>query len=198
MPAGALQLNPYPLSRFRMRLRLRFGIMGFLLPLTATPVVLAQTPDSAAQFTQRFYDYYLPMANAPHSGGYHDIPAHRRELIGPRLLAALDADEQLSRENPGDIVGPDFDYYVNSQDPCDRYVAGASSRQGENYLVPVYAVCDGKRALRPALTAIVQRVAGRWVFADFLYPDGRTLAQLLRPELDSVRTRGTSARKRPN
>ena len=47
-----------------------------------------------------------------------------------------------------------------SQDIADRYVLGAATRKAGGFLVPLYAVWDGRKNARPDVIAEVRFVKG--------------------------------------
>src|SRR5262245_51340002 len=75
---------------------------------------------SAREFVQAFYDWYVPLANAPASvDGYDSILTRRASSFSPSLLAELRNDIEAQKRAIGEIVGVtgDYDPFLNSQDP---------------------------------------------------------------------------------
>jgi hypothetical protein len=64
----------------------------------------------------------------------------------------------------------DFDPFLNTQDPCERYEVGAATQYQQTYRVPVFSICSGKKGEQPDVTAEVAARGGRWVFINFAYP----------------------------
>lgn len=134
----------------------------------------------AAQFVQKFYDWYVPIAFKTTKEPSSNVAiAQRGSLFDPPLLKALKADAEASRKSEGDIVGLDFDPFLYAQDPDHKYVAGEVSESGGLYLVSVYSVRKGKRAAKPDLVAEVRPAKDSFVFSNFLYgTDGDLIAIL--------------------
>ena len=72
---------------------------------------------------------------------------------------------------PGEIVGLDFDPFLNSQDPCERYEVGLITQKGETYLVNVYAICSGKKSSVADVVPEVLHKGSQWEFINFRYPN---------------------------
>lgn len=132
------------------------------------------TPDISKypeRFVQQFYDWYVPIALADSDG-----PAFVRALKQKgsnftfELFRALkdDADAQAHAE---DIVGLDFDPFLDSQDPCERYEVGDVVHLGNLYKVQVFSVCSGIKGKKPDVIAEVVSKNGSWVFTNFRYPN---------------------------
>jgi len=138
--------------------------------LKAQPPAL-DSAKSPKRFVQQFYDWYVPIALADSEG-----PASGRALkqkgsdFIPELFRALkdDADAQAHAE---DIVGLDFDPFLDSQDPCERYEVGDVVHLGNLYKVQVFSVCSGIKSKKPDVIAELVSKNGLWVFTNFLYPE---------------------------
>jgi hypothetical protein len=90
-------------------------------------------------------------------------------------------------KNSDEIVGLDFDPFLNTQDPCNRYEVGKAIAKGNSYWVEVYGICSGKRSAKPDVWPEVVRVNGHWRFANFHYehqageyPDSADLLGILK------------------
>lgn len=93
-------------------------------------------------------------------------------MFAPPLLAALKDDLDAQRRAPGEIVsvGGDYDPYLNSQDPCERYEAREAVPYRAGYAVSVYGICAGRAATLDVI-ADVERDSTTWVFTNFRIPD---------------------------
>jgi hypothetical protein len=126
---------------------------------------------SARAFVQDFYAYYVPLLSAEREGPPWDTVVREREAaFAPELLSALVQDHAASAASSDEVVGLDFDPFVASQDPCERYEAGPASVVGDTARVEVFGVCDGTRDSAPAAVAEMVRVNGAWRFTNFGYP----------------------------
>ena len=138
--------------------------MRWLLALLAL-----QAAEPPQQFVQRFYDWYVQ-----HGTVMDSAVAHQPSVLSPTLLAALRADEEAQAKNTEEVTGLDFDPFVNSQDPCERYVAGTPVPSGQHFRVDVFGVCDGKKSKTPDLVAEIEPKGDAWVFVNFYYPESKT------------------------
>ncbi len=126
---------------------------------------------SLRAFVQDFYNWYVPKAL-----GDNPFPAsefvlkYRKSALSPELFRALKEDSEAQAKS-SDIVGLDWDPFLDSQDPCERYVAGGSTQKGNEYSVKVYAACSGKEGDQPVVIAELVQDGGQWRFINFLYPD---------------------------
>ena len=135
----------------------------------------------AATFTQKFYDWYVPIALKPLKEPSSNVAiAKRGSLFDPPLLKALKEDAEAARKSPGDIVGLDFDPFLNAQDPSHKYVVGGVSEEGGLYLVDVYGVSKGKRDAKPSAVAELKPAKDSFVFSNFRYGADGDLVGILK------------------
>ena len=163
-------------------------------PVTAsTTLTFADTTlQSAAKFTQDFYDWYRQR------NGRMDLAVKERaELFEPTLLAALKADFDAQAKDSGEIVGLDWDPFIGSQDSCDPYAAIGASRSGDTVSVLVKGMCkDAEQHSGPDLIAQVRRTATGWVFVDFRHADNKGSLRQDLAELKQERDSSSGHRKR--
>jgi hypothetical protein len=137
----------------------------------------AEVSESAREFVQQFYSWYLPQAGAGERWDF--VLKDRSSVFTPELARALREDSVAQAKVQGEIVGLDFDPFLASQDPCERYEAGSAVAKRASYWVSVYGVCSGKRHDKADVVAEVIRKDDRWVFVNFHYSkDGNLLAVL--------------------
>jgi len=145
---------------------------------------------SAAQYTQRFYVWY---------GQHHDrmdiAISQGAAFFSPELIGALRADQEASARSPDEVVGLDWDPFTASQDQCDPYKIGQTTRRGDTVLVAVKGMCaDAAPGPDADVVAELRRSGASWVFVNFRYPDrsGNLLADLdtLRAERDRSSAQG--------
>jgi len=154
-----------------------------LLVLQASPAHADDSSLAASgrDFVQKFYDAYVPQALAE-----QNVPAsqfaieHMSASFDADLLAALKDDAAAEAKSSDEIVGLDFDPFLNSQDPADSYEVGSATQQGSTYLVDVYPVMAGKRSPEPAVIAELVYENGHWLFANFRYPGNDDLLTVLK------------------
>jgi hypothetical protein len=145
------------------------------LPAAAAAIpVPADTAAAVSAFVQGFYDWYVFTSPSTGEPDWRSIPkaiTEREAAFDSSLADALEEDTRAQREDTtGNIVGIEFDPFLNAQDICGRYVAGPVRRGETGFLVYVVAACDGRSDSLPSLVAEVMARGGAWVFTNFLYP----------------------------
>lgn len=151
-------------------------ISCLLLGATVVSRAIAQQPlDSVRAFVQSFYDWYVPIARTdnPWPSDYA-VLTQRPWVLSTELLGALRADSAAQARVQGVTVGLDWDPFLKSQDPCERYEVGSATVRGRRYLVEIYAVCSGKKDDAPHLVAELVRRRTSWVFSNFRDPKDNT------------------------
>jgi hypothetical protein len=140
----------------------------------------------AARFAQEFYAWYMPVVvDGQVIPAWKAALEKRSEAFSPELAAALKSDVDAQEKVTGEIVGLDFDPFLFSQDPCERYDVGKIIAHGSRYRVAVHRVCDGSKSEDPDVIAEVARQDGEWVFVNFHYPQGKDLVTTLKLLKDS-------------
>ena len=168
--------------RFRMAAtRALLVLLVIWLPLGHIAQAQQKGTESARVFVQSFYNWYLRFTdNYLNSTGkdkrmnYTPLEVVVKEKGGSfdaNLLAALRRDIDAQNAEPGYIVGLDFDPFLNTQDPDDRYDVRKVTRKGEKYLVEVFGTRGGNRESEPSVVVELIRKNSRWVFSDFRYPN---------------------------
>jgi hypothetical protein len=127
--------------------------------------------ESARKFVQEFYDWYTPgVVKASERGRQFDWRS-RASDFDPALFRALKEDDDAQAKTKGEIVGLDFDPFLNSQDPCAPYKARKVIQKRDHYWVEVDLECEHIKAERPIVTVEVMSKDGHWVFVNFHYSD---------------------------
>lgn len=134
----------------------------------------------AMRYVEGFLRRYLGQfeAAAERPGDWNPLTALRADL-SPTLLAALQADRAASAANDEEIVGLDFDPFINAQDVCDPYEARAATVRDTTVDVAVYNTCDWGHPLVPDVIYQLQRRGERWVIVDLRYAAGQSLLEVL-------------------
>jgi hypothetical protein len=122
---------------------------------------------SCRKFAQEFYTWYR---RATEHNGYEAVLTSKSSLLDRPLLRALRADLAAQKRTPGEIVGLDFDPFLNSQDIADAYTAQGVSQRGDRYFVNVFARTGRQNSTRPAVIPELELQHGKWVFVNFHYP----------------------------
>ena len=137
--------------------------------------------ESLRHFVKGFYNWYVPKAVGDSSSPpWKCALGSRNTEFDPRLAQALKEDVAAQAKADGDLVGLDFDPFLNSQDPADHYVVGKIGKKGETYWADVYGRQSGRTGKKPVVVAALIRHGGYWQFKNFYYPDhgGNLLAVL--------------------
>jgi len=126
---------------------------------------------SAAAFVQAFYQWYGKLGDL-YQQAVHDSPA----FFAPALLAGLHADSAAKQQHPDEVVGLDWDPFLETQDPCDPYQVMGTTRRGDTVLVAVGGMCSGRepRAAPDVIAEVMARSEGGgtgWIFVDFRHTD---------------------------
>lgn len=145
-------------------------------------------PDTGAAdaFVRAFYQGYVPRGLASGLAATDSLLLERPTLFVPALLAALRQDAAARAAAVGESDGLDFDPFLNSQDPCERYTVGpatpSSTVEPNAVRVTVRAECDQASGPPPAFTVEVVPQAGTWQIVNFYYesPAGDLLTLLRR------------------
>ncbi len=166
--------------------------------LLATPPLLAHAQktkigsqdvaESPSDFVKQFYAWYVPRLLTDNSIPAYELALkHKKDIFTPILFNALRDDFAASAKVSDEIVGLDFDPFLNTQDPCKRYEVGNTIQKGDSYWIEVYGICSGKRSKKPDVWPEVVRTNGRWQFANFhyeheakAYPDSDDLMGILK------------------
>jgi hypothetical protein len=166
-----------------MKLR-RVVFVCFVLMVSAWPrPSSAASPEADAKaFVQKFYDTYMPVVQAEQAAPASNFVIEKMSAdLDPVLLAELKEDAAAAAAAPeGELVGLDFDPFLDSQDPADRYEVKSVSRKGTKYLADVYCVTQGKRSDKPCVVPELVQANGKWRFVNFDYPEGGDLLTVLK------------------
>ena len=137
--------------------------------------------DSPRKFVQDFYEWYVPLTHHTHSGDTSDIALKKKSsAFSAELLKALKEDSLAASKSPGEIVGIDWDPFLNSQEQIERCVIGNITSKNGSFRVDIYDILEGKKDKKPNIIAEVKQENGHWVFVNFWNPDGGNLLSELR------------------
>jgi hypothetical protein len=160
---------------------------GLFIALAVSSPLQAQVKNprdiqkSCRDFVQGFYDWYVPKVLKEGSVRASDLALkYKGNSFDSHLSRQLREDSEAQTKVTGEIVGLDFDPFLNSQDPDERYVAGKVTLNGGRYWVEVYAVRPGMKSEKPVVMPELARKDGRWLFVNFHYPNSE------RPETENL------------
>jgi hypothetical protein len=158
----------------------RIMVLCLLTTIPFAPVVRAQKEQQSEaerkqacqKFVQEFYDWYLSKTLDKLGTPTPELVIkYKSEALAPGLLRALKTDFDAQAKVAGEIVGIDFDPFLNVQDPCSKYLSGEVVQRGKRYWVRVYGICEGKKHGKPDLQAELKFSSGHWEFVNFHYRD---------------------------
>jgi Protein of unknown function (DUF3828) len=140
----------------------------------------AQTPTTASKhqdcgpFVQQFYNWYVAKLNAlmKRNGPESALEVtlrEKRSSFSPELVKGLKGDLAVSKKSPGEIVGLDFDPFLNAQDIAERYLVGKITPKGDHYWVEVFGVWGGQKNSNPDVVPELAFEHGQWIFTNFHY-----------------------------
>jgi len=163
-----------------MRLSLVVALAAvFMVPVAmwGQPSTPSPNDQSCRTFVQGFYDWYLPRASQ--SGDFYPtVLRTKAQWFSSALLQALKQDYAASKANPNEVVGLDFDPFLNSQDPSTKFSVTKVKVQGTKCSTEVHGVTDGvnNEEVHPELNF----VNGAWQFVNFRYEQNSDLLSMLR------------------
>jgi hypothetical protein len=184
--ANRLNYNAENMKKCFLLLNIIF--LGVIVFSNANAQSSSDTRESARIFVQKFYDWYFPLFAAPpekkdtipsstvainQRGDYFDIPL-RKALI----------DDANAQSKAKELVGLDFDPFLNAQDVALGYQTGSVKQVGSNFFVDIHNIENGKSkkailASELIVIAEVVKLDGHWKFRDFIYPDKNNRLRLL-------------------
>ena len=157
-------------------------IIPAALLLLAVPGV-ARSPkaqETPVKFVQDFYTWYASITSKGHKEPAFTIALKvKGSLFSAELAKALSEDASAQEKANGEIVGIDWDPFVNSQDSDSRYVVGKIRQSGDRFFADIHGVRAGKKRSEPDVTAELMKVKGRWVFVNFHSHDAGDLLSVL-------------------
>jgi hypothetical protein len=125
------------------------------------------------EFVQGFYDWYFDRLNSQNKGqskatAVDDVVRLKPELLTARLRQMLKEDRDAASKSAGEIVGLDFDPYINAQDWEGKYSVEGATVNGGNCRASVWGTDAGKK--REMVDPELELTVGKWVFVNFHYP----------------------------
>ncbi|MBF0493170.1 MAG: DUF3828 domain-containing protein [Deltaproteobacteria bacterium] len=158
--------------------RYYFLILSLLLfPLHS----FALDTHEALQFVKDFYQiYHFPSKNPL---PYQTVFNKKKNVLAPELRKALEEDMQAQSKVSGEIVGLDFDPFLNGQDPAENYQAGQVKLKGRTFWVEMFEVRNGKKSSKPSFWVETEMQNGSWRISNFHYvtdiPENENLFSIL-------------------
>ena len=125
--------------------------------------------ESCRAFVQDFYDWYVKAESSPNNKiGSFSLAQARPHAISAGLQKLLDADYRASESDPDEIVGLDFDPFLNTQDPSTKFTVQDATIKDGRCIAEVRGMQNGvpMESVNPEL----DQAAGTWEFINFHYP----------------------------
>jgi hypothetical protein len=130
-------------------------------------------------FVQSFYDSYVKLSSGEHKLSPSEVVlAKRASVLSPQLFQALKADDDAQRKVPDDVVGLDFDPFLNSQEEASPCTVGKITLSHGIYMVEVRS--KGSTGKEPDVIAEVGQQGSNLVFVNLLYPGQGDLLGILK------------------
>jgi hypothetical protein len=123
-----------------------FGVGALQAQTPTTP----SQPQDCGHFVQQFYDWYAAKENAlmkrnSLESALEVALREKRSSFSPELVKGLKEDLAASKKSREEIVGLDFDPFLNAQDVAERYLVAKITPKGDHYLVEVFGVWGGRK-----------------------------------------------------
>jgi hypothetical protein len=150
-------------------------LVGALVP-TPLPaqLQLRLAPDSARQVVQTFYNWYLPVATHPGKrDAFMTAATSGPSQFEPELVRWLRIDSTARARGQGEIDGLDWDPFLNSQDPCEKYTASAVRVDGSRYFVDVVGSGGCRSHTDADVVVELRATGGSFVIHEFRDPRQR-------------------------
>ncbi len=141
--------------------------------LSAGAVVAFASEAGARAFVQSFYDWYtgrMLAASKSKSGkgwGFIDGIRGRPDSFSPELKRLLEEDYAAARKCPSDVVGLDWDPFLETQDSPGAYRVGKVEKTAQGFRMSVDDM-KARGVNNPVAQADVAFVGGHWMFVDFV------------------------------
>jgi hypothetical protein len=141
---------------------------------SASAVVVFASEEGAKAFVQGFYDWYVGKilaASRKKSGGgfgFDDALKQRPDWFSPELKRLLLEDVAASSKCKDEVVGLDWDPFLESQENPSVYAVGKAEKIAQGFRVSVDDKKLPKGDHNPVAQADVTFVGGHWTFVDFV------------------------------
>jgi hypothetical protein len=146
---------------------------------------------SPREFVQEFYKWYMPKALNSKITRAWDLALKHKSAAFSHELAQLLREDSAAQAKCEELVGIDFDPFLNTQDPADGYEVGEIKQNDKHYRADIYSVESGKRSEKSRVSVDIVENEGHWVFVNFFYSDGGDLLKILktpRPKCEAPRS----------
>lgn len=131
--------------------------------------------NACKKYVQTFYDWYLKKCQGvKNEDPSMEVFKNKSFAFSKELESKLKDDDAASALFPDEIVGLDYDPFLNAQDVGEKYTATNVSKVGQKFRVDVFSTFDGKKSNKPIVIPELILANGTWTFVNFIYPGERS------------------------
>lgn len=148
---------------------------------------------SPREFVQEFYKWYVPKTLDSKMPRAWDVALKYKSAAFSHELAQLLREDSAAQAKCEELIGIDFDPFLNTQDPANGYEVGEIKQNDKHYRADIYSVESGNRNEKSRVSADIVESEGHWVFVIFFHTDGGDLLKVLktpRPKCEAPRSSG--------
>jgi hypothetical protein len=158
---------------------------------------------SCLEFVHGFYDWYFDRINeekgrATAGPNSYEVLTLKPQVLAPELRQMLKEDVEATSKNRDEIVGLDFDPFINAQDWEGKYWVNSVNVKDGTCRASVWGMDADKK--RDIVHPQLKITNGNWIFVDFFYPEttGRADASLMGILTDLRDERERTTNERPH
>jgi hypothetical protein len=160
-----------------MSASIRYTLAVLLLAgsaVSAAPPAQGDAKSRAQAFARSFYDWYT---EAGQDRNVEVVLLLKKDVFTPELYEALKADAEVTSKAEGELVGLDFDPFLNAQEAAYTYELGEAVEQAGDFRIPIYGHWGNQAQPQKHhdLTAQVRCAADGCRFVNFHYPKSKLL-----------------------
>lgn len=150
---------------------------------------------SPREFVQAFYKWHVPKALNTKITRAWDLALKYKGAAFSHQLAQLLREDSSAQAKCEELIGIDFDPFLNTQDPANGYEVGEIKQNDKHYRADIYSVESGKRSEKSRVSVEIVENRGHWVFVNFFYFDGGDLLKILKTPRPKCETPRSSSKK---
>jgi hypothetical protein len=128
-----------------------------------------KSTQSCQKFTQDFYNWYLPfLIKNGATVTLNTVIKKKSDLFSGPLLQMLKEDSDAQSKFPGELIGIDWDPFLNTQDPAQKYTVQNTSVLHDNCAAETWSGRTiSTKNPKPDIVAILKWIDGNWKFVNF-------------------------------
>jgi len=147
----------------------------------ATDSKYLKSTQTCHKFAQDFYNWYVPsQTKRGEAVTLKEIMTKKRDLFSGPLLEMLKEDNDAQSKAPGEIVGIDWNPFLNSQDPAEKYTVQNTDVLHDNCSAEIWSgrTISTKKP-KPDIVAKLKWIDDGWKFVNFYMPDDKYPTDLI-------------------